>query len=307
PIIVRISDFGYICPEAHLLRNNKICDLCTKGNFWYSVKYRCVQGSFLLSFVHLLSILLHKQLKILEKIDAFICPSMFTLEKMVQSGFERRKLFYIPTFINSKKISPKFIPGNYILYFGRISHEKGISILLDAFEKLKRRSSKLSIPLYIVGKFYSKEDERLKKRIYFNGNKHVKILGELEKNEIYQIIRNAAFIVVPSIWYENMPNVILESFSFGKTVVGSRIGSIPELVKHGETGLLFEPADTDDLAEKMKWMIDHPKECWRMGQNARRLIEKEYNPELHYKRIMEVFKNILRRNDKYINYGSSRI
>jgi len=293
PIIVRLSDFGYICPEAHMLKNNKICDLCTKGNFWHSVKYRCVQNSFLLSFINLLSIFLHKQLRIWDKIDAFICPSSFILEKMVQSGFEKQKLFHIPTFIDSKKILPKFEPGNYMLYFGRISHEKGINILLDAFEKLKRKNSKASVPLYIVGKLYGREAERLKTRVYSNSNKNIEILGAFKKSQLYQIIRNAAFIIVPSICYENMPNVVLESFSLGKPVIGSRIGSIPELVKHEETGLLFEPANSDDLAEKMQWIIEHPKECIKMGKNARKLVENKYNPELHYKKIIDVYKYVI--------------
>lgn len=295
PIIVRISDYSYICPEAHLLRDGKICELCTKGNFSYSVRHKCVQNSFLLSFINFLSISLNKQLKVIDKIDAFVCPSAFTMKKMVKAGFNKQKLFHIPTFIDSKKVVPQFEPGNYILYFGRISQEKGISVLLNAFEKLKRKKNKVSVPIYIVGQFYGKETKQLKNRVYSDDNKYVKILAECEKDDLYQIIRNSAFTIVPSICYDNMPNVILESFANGKPVIGSRIGSIPELVKHGETGLLFEPGDSDDLAEKMQWMIDHQEKCSRMGENARKLIEKEYNPELHYKRIMEVFRTLLRK------------
>ncbi|TKJ33554.1 MAG: hypothetical protein CEE38_20565 [Planctomycetes bacterium B3_Pla] len=301
PIIVRISDFSYICPEAHLLRDGRVCELCTKGRFSHSVRYKCVCNSFLLSFINFLSILLHKQLKLLDKIDAFVCPSQFTLERMAKAGFEKQKLFHVPTFVDSERIIPKFEPGNYILYFGRISHEKGIGVLLDAYEKLKGNKSKDSMPLYIVGKSYGKETEQLKKRIHLSGNKKVKVLDEVEKDQLFQIVGNSAFTIVPSIWYENMPNAILESFANGKPVVGSRIGSIPELVKHGETGLLFEPGDSDALAEKMQWMIDHPEDCSRMGQNARALVEKKYNPELHYKGLMEIFESFHPKHDKCIS------
>lgn len=293
PIIVRISDFAYLCPEVHLLRNGKICELCTKGNFLYSIRYKCVQNSFLLSLINHLSMSLHKKLKILDKIDAFVCPSAFTAEKMIEAGFDRKKIFHVPTFIDSKRIAPQFKQGNYILYFGRISQEKGISVLLDAFEKLKSGKNKAPIPLYIVGKFYGKQTEQLRKRICLSSDKDVRILDECEKDSLYPIIKNSAFTVVPSICYDNMPNVILESFAAGKAVIGSRIGSIPELVKHEETGLLFKAGDSNDLAEKMQWMINHPEECSRMGQNARKLVESEYNPELHYQRIMQVFKLFL--------------
>ncbi|TKJ33551.1 MAG: hypothetical protein CEE38_20550 [Planctomycetes bacterium B3_Pla] len=289
PIIARLSDFAYICPESHLLRDGKVCELCTKGHYWHSVKYKCVQSSFLLSFINFLSISLHRQLKILDKIDAFVCPSLFTLDTMTKAGFEKQKLFHVPTFVDSERIIPKFDRGNYILYFGRISYEKGISVLLDAYEKLIKKKSKASIPLYVAGKYYGKETEQLKKRILSSGDKGVKVLGEFEHDPLYEIIRNSAFTIVPSICYDNMPNVILESFAAGKPVVGSRIGSIPDLVKHRETGLLFEPGNSDDLAEKLQWLIDHPEKCTTMGRSARILVEREHSPELHYERIMEIF------------------
>jgi len=290
PIIVRISDFQYICPGTYLLRRGKICELCIKGNLWHSVKNRCVQNSYFYSFVHYISTILYKKMNIMDKIDAFICPSLFTLEKMVQGGFPREKLFHIPTFINSKIISPDFKTGEYILYFGTVSPEKGISVLIDAFKKLRRENSRIRTPLFIVGKLYRYESTKFRETIYLNKTNGIKYFDEQKKGNLNKLIKNSAFVVVPSIWYDNFPNVILESFSLGKAVVGSRIGSIPELVKHGETGMLFEPGDSDDLAKKMMWMLSHSNQCEKMGEKARKLVEAQYNAELHYKRVMQVFR-----------------
>ena len=99
--------------------------------------------------------------------------------------------------------------------------------------------------------------------------------------------------IVPSIFYENMPNTILESFVLGKPVLSSNIGSIPEIVRDGETGLLFEIGNSEDLADKIFWLVNHPKECQKMGENARKLVEEEHNKELHYKRLMTLFNRIL--------------
>lgn len=297
PIVVRISDFEYICPGAHLLRNNQICELCLNGNYWNAIKYRCVQNSLSVSLTLVFSMYINKWLKIFNKIDAFICPSEFTLEKMVEAGFDRGKLFYVPTFINSEKINPNFNPGNYILYLGRLSHEKGVDVLLDSLKKLQ---GKKNISLTMIVQSAGLRTDTLHKRITTNGIENIKILSDIEKENIYSYIRNSAFVIVPSIHYENLPNVILESFAHGKSVIGSNRGGINDIVKHQETGLLFEAGNSDDLAEKIDWLMNNPSDNIKMGLNARRLVEEEFNQELHYQRLMEIFKKF-REEHKNIN------
>jgi len=89
-----------------------------------------------------------------------------------------------------------------------------------------------------------------------------------------------------------MPNTILESFVLGKPVLSSNIGSIPELVKDGETGLLFEIGNSEDLADKIIWLVKHLDECRKMGEKARKRVEDEHNKELHYERLMSLFNKI---------------
>lgn len=292
PIIVRISDFEYMCTGAHLLRDGKICELCVGNKLWPSVKYRCVQGSTTLSIIQYLAMSLYRKIGILDKIDAFICPSQFTLEKMVEAGYDEKKLFHVPTLVDSEKVSPSFKSGNYILYFGRISYEKGINVLLDAFVKYDRASGSDSLPLYIILTRGIEAPEVIA-RVKSENMRGVKVLGGLSPSDFYSYVQNSAFTVVPSLFYENLPNVILESYAYGKPVIGSRRGSVLEVIRDGETGLLFEAGNTDDLAEKIRWMADHPQECMNMGRKARKLAEDVYNKELHYKRLIDVFQRFL--------------
>lgn len=292
PIVVRVSDFEYMCPGTHLLRDGEICEICVGDKLWPSVKYRCVQNSFFLSLAHYVSMSLYKRIGILEKINAFVCPSQFTLAQMEKAGFGKQKLFHVPTFIDTQTIAPHFDRGQYILYSGRVSPEKGVNVLLDAFEKYKRENGTNTIPLYII--HTGGENVRdLEKRIKSDGMKDVTLLGGLSQREFYSYVKNAAFTVVPSLCYDNMPNVILESYAYGKAAIGSRRGSILELVQDGETGLLFEPGESDDLADKMGWLTAHSQECVDMGRNGRALVENEHNKEIHYERLMGVFSEFI--------------
>jgi len=292
PIVVRISDFEYMCPGTHLLRNGEICETCVGKSLWPAVKHRCIQGSFVLSLAHWFAMSCYKKTGLLDKIDAFVCPSRFTLDKMAEAGFDRTKLFHIPTFVGSESIVPRFDPGRYILYFGRISSEKGINVLLEAFERYRRKSVAKVLPLYII-QTRGTETVQLREKIESDKMQDVRLLNGLSNEEFHSFIKKSAFTVVPSLFYENLPNVILESYAYGKAVIGSRRGSFLEVIREGETGLLFEAGDSGELADKMEWLADHPQECAAMGRNARKLAEDEYNQEQHYAKLMALFMKLL--------------
>lgn len=292
PIVVRVSDFEYMCPGTHLLRDGEVCEICVGGKLWPSVKYRCVQDSLPMSLAHYVSMTLYKRIGILDKIDAFICPSRFTLRQMEKAGFSGRKLFHVPTFIDTQAIVPDFSPGGYILYSGRISPEKGVNVLLEAHKILAGQSANSPLPLYIIHTGGS-EARSLEARVTSGELTNVRILSGLNRQEFHSYVSNAAFTVVPSICYDNLPNVILESYAFGKAVVGSNRGSISEVVLDGKTGLLFEPGNSRDLADKMAWLAGRPEECSCMGRAGRTFVENEHNKELHYDKLMSVFSKFI--------------
>jgi glycosyltransferase involved in cell wall biosynthesis len=291
PIVVRVSDFEYMCPGTHLLRRGEVCEICVGASLLPSVRYRCVQNSLPLSLAHFLSMSLYRLTGALEKIDAFVCPSRFTTGQMEKAGFDRKKLFHVPTFIDNETIEPDFTPGGYILYSGRVSVEKGVEVLIDAHQKLQSQSGAGTPELYIIHTG-GEEARALEAKANSGDLKKVNILSGLSQKDFHSYVKKAALTVVPSLCYDNLPNVILESYAHGKPVVGSNRGSIPEVVNDGKTGLLFEPGDSDDLAEKLGWLAEHTKECVEMGRAGRALVESEHNKELHYSRLMDVFSKL---------------
>jgi len=299
PVIVRISDFGLICPASTLSRGKKVCELCLKGNLFPSIRYRCVKNSFTASAVNALALYLHRCLKIYQKVDYWISPSRHTLKKFVQAGFDRSKIMLIPTFLDINDIAPCYDNENYILCTSRISPEKGVLTLLKAFEICSHiKEYRNYVRLVIVGLDESEESVKIRSFVKEKSLNKVKLYPFLPGNKLFKLMSKATFTVIPSLWYENLPIALLESFAHGKPALVSNLGSLIEIVKNGDNGLLFQPGNPYDLAEKIRWMIDHPKERQEMGRRARELAEKECNPELHYERLMEVCRRILAKHGK---------
>ena len=290
PITWTLHDYFLVCPNTTFFSKHKICEACKGGRLYNVVRNKCRKDSYAASIVVMLEDYIHRLLGLLKLVDFFIAPSQFLRNKMVENGFPSDKVIHIPYFIDSKNI--KSSPGNngYILYLGRLAYEKGLRTLIKAISLCD------SVKLLIAG------DGPLRAELEIRAKqiapKSVKFLGYLNRERLQRAVDGAMFVVVPSEWYENFPYSILEAFTSAKPVIGSRIGGIPELIKDRQTGILFESGNGDDLAEKIRWMIEHPKERREMGRKARELVEKEYNPELHYKRLMGVYETALRKHDK---------
>jgi glycosyltransferase involved in cell wall biosynthesis len=121
----------------------------------------------------------------------------------------------------------------------------------------------------------------------------VDILGRLTADQVALEMSRAFFLVMPSEWYEGFPMVLVEAFAHSLPIVVSRLGSMIEIVEDGITGLHFEPGNPIDLAEKARWMFEHPEECRRMGENARKVYEDKYTPEKNYEQLMEIYRNVI--------------
>lgn len=286
PVVHRISDFQYMCPNA-LFYNDRIgvCEDCLKGKRMSCVKYRCVLNSPVYSAIKMTAKWLHDLMKVTGKIDAFVVPSSFTLGKLHEYGIPMRKLNLIPTFFNLKENDPVVEYRPFVLFVGRIEKQKGVMTLVKAFEGTKYN-------LKIIGFSNDGYEEELKG--YLEGKLHdIEFLGRKKFEDIEPYLKSCLCSVVPSEWYDNFPNVILESFAYKKAVVATNFGSLPELVKDDETGLTFKYADTADLREKVKYMFDNPGQARRMGENAFKVLLEKYSPEVHYGQLMELFDSVM--------------
>jgi glycosyltransferase involved in cell wall biosynthesis len=287
PILMTLHDYKLICPNYKMLNNGQICEACKGTNFYMALKNKCHKNSFLASMVYMMESYFCLWLgKYTSNVSIFVAPSLFIKNKYIQFGWTEDRIEYLPNFITLSKFDPDFAPGNYFLYLGRLSSEKGILTLINSFMMLDRSDARLMIAG--EGPLRSHLKERASK------DTRIRFTGHLSGNTLKETTRKALAVIVPSEWYENAPLSILESFAYGKLVVGSRIGGITEMIEDGVNGYLFEPGNVNDLRGKLELMLSLPDTQIReMGEAARQKVEREYNSELHYERLMNIYHRAL--------------
>lgn len=282
PVVLRLSDYFLLCPRFDFLYQKKTCEECLTKGYSSCIRKRCVKGSLSASLIRVFSMKLHRILRIYDDVDAFITPSEFLKKKLTENGYPKNKIVCIPTFTASKTKVGGPAAGYYGLYFGRITEEKGVETAIKAYEKLPGHQLK------IMGDDTTGEAKRLKSYVRKHQLDNVEFLGFREGEALEEVIKGARFTLIPSIWYDNLPNTALESFQYSKPVIASDIGSLPELVTDGLNGYLFHPDSPDELAEKIR-MFDDDKTVETMGKNARKRLEEKFAPTTHYDALMDVF------------------
>jgi len=210
----------------------------------------------------------------------------FSKNKLIEGGIPAIKITCVPTFIDSSSITPCYENDKYFLFLGRMAHQKGTIYAIEAMKYLKHTDYVLKITGQITDSpedqeiwNYIKENE-LEDKIVFTGFKHGK--------ELEALISRATCIVCPAIWYENMPNTVIEAYAHGKPVVASRIGSLAEIVEDGKTGLLFEMKNSKDLANKLSQFISDENLSNRMGHRARVICENKYSVTKHMEAVIKI-------------------
>ena len=278
-ILLTLHDYKLICPSYLALKNEVICDECQGKFFWKPFTSNC-QNSRLKGFLLSIEAIWHKWRKSYDYVDCFLSPSQF-LADLTKERLPRNKLKILRNGIDAAKYQSNYEDEGYALYFGRLSEEKGIKTLLKAHRSLIE-----NVPLKIVGTGPLEEELMLSyPKALFLGYKSGKDLNEL--------IANAAFVVVPSEWYENCSMVVLEAMAMGKPVIGSCIGGIPEQIEDGKTGFLFEMGKIDELSDKMTVLWSDKKLRAEMGKAAREKVEKEFSLQKHCADLMEIYNQLL--------------
>lgn len=285
PVVVRISDFGMICPQAHLFDGNAPCTRCIRGSLLNPIAVRCVRNSRAAGLIKSASLMLHRLLRCRDRIDAFVFPSRFTLERFEEAGLPAKKLHWIPTPIDFTAIPTTTEVGTNILYFGRLTREKGVHQLVEAYRNISGEKAKLVIVGDILNSTYDQELREMDSGIQLN--------KFVPSEQLTPYIHRSLCVVVPSVWYENMPNVVLETYAHGRPVIAPDHGCFPEIVEHGKTGLLYKAGDVNSLKEALTWAMANASEMAEMGRNARLLVETKYTQERHYDSLMATFSKVL--------------
>ena len=289
PTIMTMRDYKLVCPVYTMLLHGKPCERCKQGRFYHCFINKCAKNSFFKSLLNTVEMYLHHDIMhIYDLIDVYISPSKFLKSKCEEMGF-KGKIIYLPNFVRVEDYVPQYgWEENYIVYFGRLSEEKGLFTLIEAVKDIP------GLTLKIIGEGPLRSSLELK--VESLGLKNIKFLGYKTGHELKEEIKKAMFVVCPSEWYENNPRSIIESFALGKCAIGARIGGIPELVRDNETGLTFESGNPDDLRSKIEYLTKCPDKISEMGRNARELVEKELNAEKHCEKLIEIYKTVISKN-----------
>lgn len=285
PIFWRVLDYRLVCPNSTFLSNNKICEACFKHKYYNCIFKKCKKNSFLASSLLAIESYVNYLIPFYKDVDMFLFQSEFTRDMFVKFGYDIKKTHIIENPYDCSEVQPKYEGKNYILYFGRISNEKGILTLLKAMETLP------NVVLKIVGN--GPELECYENYIVENSIKNVSFLGPKWNKELEPIIKDCEFVIVPSEWYEPSPYVALQSFSYGKPVVAANMGGLNDLIIDTETGLLFKAGDPKDLSEKIRILSSDKSLISKMGAKARSILENKYCPDRYYKDTNGVFTNLI--------------
>lgn len=290
PIVQTIHDFKLVCPVYSLMSKGKICEACQGKHFWKGIVNRCNRGSLARSVLSVAESYASRWLGAVDDVDRFISVSGFQRDKLVELGVPAEKITVVHNFIDVDPNEPEPVPGDYILYFGRIEQLKGIYTLLDA----AKRAPDVKLVLVGEGDAFDEAGDIIREQRLNN----VTLRGFARGEELKQLIRGSLATVLPSEGYDNCPMAVLESLGMGKAVIGSRIGGIPELVDDTQDGFLVTPSDGEDLAERMNWMWNHREEVHEMGLRGREKVINRFNSETHYERIADVYRSVVQSTAK---------
>ncbi|MFH0341648.1 MAG: glycosyltransferase [Chromatiales bacterium] len=284
PTVMTAHDLKVACPAYRMLNRGGICEKCKNGNLVHVALNRCINHSLAVSLLIMVESSIHKALGLYRNnLDRIVVPSMFYRDKLVEWGWPPEKLVHIPNFIRGERFRPQFEPGGYFLYFGRLAPEKGLRTLISAAKASR-------IKLYIVGEGPIEYELR---QLALDANGRIQFLGRLLGERLFDVVRNARAVVVPSEWYENAPMSVLEAYANGKIVIGARIGGIPELLLDGETGYLFESGVKEELTGVLD-RVGHLTDARlrEMGHQARAYVIREFTKERYLTEMIALYKSL---------------
>jgi glycosyltransferase involved in cell wall biosynthesis len=288
-VVQSLRNYRILCPNGLFFRSGSVCEACRSRTIPIpGILHGCYRGSRAATAVVGAMTAAHKLAGTWSRVvDVYIALTEFARSKFVEGGIPAERMVVKPNFLEIPKRT-RSGAGGYALFVGRLSAEKGVDCLIRAW------SESIPFPLLIAGDGPQKEElEAIIARAGLQDR--VQLIGRRSRQEVEELMLNAAFLVFPSTWYETFGRVAVEAFAHGVPVVASRLGAMAEIVEHGRTGLLFRPGDPEDLAQQLHCMASDEQKRLDMGLNARREYESKYTPETNYRMLIECYQRAMER------------
>jgi len=285
PVVQTLHNYRMLCPAATLFRDGHVCEECLGKRIpWPGVLHGCYRGNRLATAAAAAMLATHNYKETWSKaVSAYIALTDFARDKFIEGGLPAAKIFVKPNYLQTDP-GPGEGQGNYAFFVGRLTPEKGISTLLEAWREIGH-----ALPLQIAGDGpLAVEVEKACREM-----EGVTWLKWLPRAEILQRMKDASVLILPSTWYEGFPMILAEAFAVGLPVIASNLGSMSSVVDHLRTGLHFEPGNASDLVEKVRWLRAHPTEVALMRAQARREYETKYTGEENYAQMIHIYESVL--------------
>ena len=280
PVVQTLHNYRLLCSAATLFRDGHVCEECIEHSLLRGIHYGCYRDSRSATAAVAAMLGTHRLLGTWsEQVDCYIALTEFSRHKFAAAGLPVEKIVVKPNFFHPDP-GPRDAAGDYALFVGRLSAEKGLRTLLAGWRRLDQ-----CFPLRVVG------DGPLRSEMEggINGAKEIHFAGRLPREQTLAAIKRARFLVFHSEWYECSPMTLIEALACGVPVIASRLGAMAEIVTDGQTGLHFTAGDADDLAGKVEWAWTHPQEMEAMGRAARAEYEVKYTAARNYQLLMGIY------------------
>ena len=288
PVLYHLNDFKLLCPTYNLVSGGKSCEACKGGAFWHALGQGCYPGLGARATLAT-EAYFHRFLRTYRTcVDLFLAPSEFVRTKFIEHGWDESRFEVLPHFQCLPEVD---MPGGQtgpILYVGRLSSEKGADDVVHAMRQLP------DLRLIIAGD--GPEKRSLQNLARSLGLSNVEFAGQVGAKHRDALIAESRFTVMPSHAYETLGKTILESYAQSRAVVASDIGSRRELVRHGETGFLYNCGDINGLAQAVRRLASDPQLAMKMGAAGRELVRQRYSPPSHYETLVRFYEDLIKRS-----------
>lgn len=293
PAVLTLHDYKLACPTYQFLANGEICEACIGGDFSQAVRKRCNRGSLTASLASAAELAIHTRMGLYGSVDLFLCPSTFLAAQMDRADVYPDRLRHNPNFVDLDTMAAADRPGSGIVFAGRLSHEKGVDVLIDA-------AASIGEPLHLAG---SGPDAPALEAQAAAREADVTFHGRLSTNDLHDLMRRSRVSVLPARWYENQPLSVLESYACGVPVIASDLGGLPEIVMPGVTGDLVPPNNPERLAAALEPYIGDAALAHEHGRAGRAMVEEHYSPQVHIARLNEFYAEASEHGDRRSSSG----
>ena len=282
---MRCPNYRLFCPNGLHFTKGEVCARCLGGREWHCILKNCLESPPKSIGYALRNAFARLNGMILNNVTIFIVLSEFQKNRFIEGGIAPERIEILPNPAPTVKSTNKNNgQGQFVAYVGRVSAEKGIDTFLDAARKLKQRPFRVAgSTIYMPFIAKSAPD-------------NVLFEGFLSGHDLDDFFNQSRFIVFPSVWFEGFPNTVAKAMVHGKAVIASRIGPLPEIVEDGVTGVLFEPGNAAELAEKIDYLWNNPKKAAEMGKAGRKKAKALYSEDIVYRKLMEIYDKAIRMN-----------